>query len=232
MAYAGSFHRIVAIGSLYGNETFNFTLSMVPTENPLDVEEVTDELATTIASRIQTWWSTASGPSAPQIVDDAVLREVKVNRIASTGRYQDNDVHTVLLGTPTAGTVSANLPSQLTTAVTLRTARARGRGSRGRFYLPPVSGLGTLDTSGRLTVARAQEIAISAKALVESINLAYWARDGGLRTMMMVGVASDIGTGIFEPATSLEVGRVVDTMRSRRSSLFEDHQEVTIAPPA
>lgn len=232
MAFPGMFHRIVAIGTLYGAETFNFTLNVVPTENPLDVEEVTDTLATDVKNKISTWFSATALPASPSIITRAQLTEVKVNRIDALGRYADNDVHTIPVTPVAAGQASGNLASQLALAVTLRTARERGRGSRGRFYMPPIGPFASLGTDGRLTTAQAQQQANSAKALLESINLTYWARDGGLRTGMMVGVASDIGSGIFEAATRVEVGRVPDTIRSRRSSLSEDHQEAAIAPPA
>lgn len=232
MVYPGFFHRIVAIGTLYGEESFNFTLSVVPTENPNDVEEVTNTLATDVKNKISTWFSATALPAAPNIIQRAQLTEVKVNRIAADGRYADNDVHTIPVSPVSAGQASGNLASQLALAVTLRTARERGRGSRGRFYLPPIGGFSSLGSDGRLTTAVALQQANSAKALIESINLTYWARDGGLRTGMMIGVASNIGSGLFEAATRVEVGRVPDTMRSRRSSLSEDHQEVTIAPPA
>lgn len=232
MAYPGFFHRIVCIGSLYGTESFNFTLNMVPTENPADVEEVTETLATDVRTRVETWFKATSAPAAPGIITRAQLLEVKVNRINAQGLYADNEVHTIPVSTTTAGQAAGNIASQLALAVTLRTARERGRGSRGRFYLPPLGMFSSLGTDGRLTTAQAAQMAASAKSLIESINLTYWSRDGGLRTAMMVGVASNIGAGIFEAATRIEVGRVPDTIRSRRSSLAEDHQEVTIAPPA
>lgn len=232
MTYPGFFHRIVVIGTLYTAETFNWTMNVVPTENPLDVEEVTPTLATDIKNKIAAWFPATALPAAPSIIQSARLTEVKVNRINAQGKYADNEVHTVPVSPVVGGAASGNLAAQLSLAVTLRTARERGRGSRGRFYLPPISGFSSLGTDGRLTAAQALQQANSAKALVESINLTYWARDGGLRTGMMVGVASNIGTGIFEAATRIEVGRVPDTMRSRRSSLPEDHQEVTVAPPA
>jgi len=232
MVFPGYFHRIVAIGSLYAAETFNFTLSVVPTESPLDTEEVTPELANAVRTNVENWFKAASAPAAPGIITRCQLLEVKLNRIDASGKYADNEVHTVPVSNTTSGQAAGNIASQLALAVTLRTARERGRGSRGRFYLPPLGVFSGLGTDGRLTTVQAAAVATSAKSLIESINLTYWARDGGLRPAMMVGVASDVGSGIFEAATRVEVGRVPDTIRSRRSSLAEDHQEVTIAPPA
>jgi hypothetical protein len=41
-------------------------------------------------------------------------------------------------------------------------------------------------------------------------------------------VASNAGAGRFEHVTELAVGRVPDTMRSRRSKLQEDYQSVAV----
>lgn len=232
MVYPGYFHRLVVIGTMYGVETFNFTMSIVPTENPADVEAVDFDLANAVSAEVASWWDNAYGSNGVGIVDDARLVETKLNRIDSTGHYADNEVQTINVGTPIPGAAAGTLPAQLACAVTLRTARARGRGSRGRFYLPTLGVLGSLDTSGRLSTEQAQNVANGAGFLVDRINTVYWARDGGLRTMMMVGVASNIGAGIFEPATTVEVGRVPDTVRSRRSSLVEDHQVFTVPDPS
>lgn len=230
MAYPGPFHRLVVIGTLYTAETFNFTMSIVPVEAPEAVEAVDTELLEAVADDVAVWWPKLEGSGGVSIMDDAVLTEVKLNRIGADGRYMDNTAMTHIFTPPVASSIAGNVPAQLSLAVTLRTDRARGRGSRGRFYLPPIARLTDLDGTGRISAGDATDIANGAKALIDAINTTYWARNGGLSVAMRVGVASDIGTGIFEEARTVEVGRVPDVIRSRRSSLDEDHQAVTITP--
>jgi hypothetical protein len=230
MAYPGSFHRIVVIGSLYNAETFNFTLAVVSPEDPAQVEAVTPQLLNDVSAKIVSWWDNAYGSGGMGIMAAARLTDVKINRIASNGHYQDNEAMIQNVGTPVPGAGVGTAPAQIACAVTLRTALARGRGSRGRFYVPAPAVMTSLGTDGRLTTEQAGNLATGAAALLNDINTTYWARDGGLRVAMRVGVASDIGTGIFQPATAVEVGRVPDTIRSRRSSLSEDHQQVALLP--
>lgn len=230
MAYPGLFHRIVVIGTLYTEESFNFTLSVVSPEDPSQVEAVTPQLLEDLAADVADWWPKAFGNGGVSMTDKAKLTELKVNRIDASGHYEDNEAMTHLYPTPIAGGAATSEPAQLACAVSLRTAVERGRGSRGRFYLPAPAALATVGADGRLTTAQAGGLATGAKALIDAINQTYWARDGGLRVAMRVGVASNIGAGVFQPATYVEVGRVPDTIRSRRSSLVEDHQSATLAP--
>lgn len=230
MAYPGFFHRLVVIGTMYTTERFNFTMSIVSGEDPSVVEPVTEDLLNAVANDVIGWWDNAYNSPGVGIVDDARLTDIKLNRIDAQGHYADNEAMVTSVGTPIPGPAAGTLPAQLALAVTLRTARERGRGSRGRFYLPTVGVLASLDASGRLSTEQATNLATGAAQLVDAINQTYWARGGGLLVGMRVGVASNIGTGVFEPATAVEVGRVPDTIRSRRSSLVEDHQRVALAP--
>lgn len=230
MVYPSPFHRFVAIGSLY-SDIFNFTLSIVPVPSTgtLDVGPVDDELLADVAARVSTWFSAAT-PTGAGIGPGAKLTSIKLNRIGPDGHYVD-DSKEHIYPTPISpvGTGSA-MPAQSAIAVTLRTAIPRGRGSRGRFFLPvPVLAQTVQSSDGRLTIAQATAQANGAKALVDSLNVAYASWQSGDSSRGRVGVASDIAGGRFAVATSIEVGRVIDTIRSRRSKLDEDRQEVAVA---
>jgi hypothetical protein len=163
----------------------------------------------------------------------AKLDLIKFNAIGPNGRYIASTLTTrTEVVPPTAGSSSVFPPPQLTIAVTLRTGRARGRGSRGRFYPPyPPVAVAVAEETGQITAAAAQTLGTAAVALIQALNNATSETNpdvGGLRVV----VASDLGTGVFEPVTGVEVGRVVDTMRSRRTSLKEDRVKVEgISPP-
>lgn len=221
MVYPGEFYRIVVIGNLY-SDVFNFTLSMVPTAlGEISVPESSAAFAEDVGQVVEAWWTNSTAGQRPDISQRAVLTSVKVNRIGPDGRYVDNEVYEYTLPAPVGGTTSLNQPAQLATAVTLRTALARGRGSRGRFYLPPNAAMAAVGSDGRSTAAQALAVANSAAYLIQQLN-------NQALLIARVGVASNAGAGRFEHVTEVSVGRVTDTIRSRRSSLDEDYQTVAI----
>lgn len=221
MPYPGQFYRLVAIGTLY-DDIFNFTLSMVPTAlGEISIPAVTPAIAEDAGQVVEAWWTNSTVGERPEISSRAILTSVKFNRIGPDGRYVDAEPQEYILPAPVAGTSSAQEAAQLATAVTLRTAVARGRGSKGRFFLPPNASMASLGTDGRITTTAAQNLADSAATLIRNLNAI-----GTLVTR--VGVASDAGAGRFEHVTHVTVGRVIDTIRSRRSALDEDPAETTI----
>lgn len=149
------------------------------------------------------------------------LLELKSAIIGPDGRYPEgSNSRSLVLTTPVSGAVGAKPPGQLTLAVSLRTAIPRGRGNRGRFYPPgPTWPIGD---DGRIGAPQAQESAGAAKAMIEGVQAACGAP---------VVVASALASTL-RPVTAVEVGRVVDTQRRRRSSFKEDHQTVAITPLA
>lgn len=221
MPYPGEFYRLVAIGDLYG-DTFNFTLSMVPTAlGELTLPPVTQALADSIGLIVGAWWSNTNAGEGPRVSDKARLLSVKFNRIGPDGRYADPETREWVSAVPIPGTFSSAFPAQLATAVTLKTAVPRGRASRGRFYLPPNAMMSPIDNNGLASATAAQALADSAKFLIDDLNT-----NGTL--VSRVGVASNAGVGRFEHVTSVAVGRVIDTIRSRRSALSEDYQETVL----
>jgi hypothetical protein len=97
------------------------------------------------------------------------------------------------------------------------------------MYLPLSVGFGSPDISdGRATAANAIRLAGSVSSLINNVNAAMSSWNGGADAGS-VGVFSNQGAGAWHSVTHVQVGRVTDTMRSRRSSLGEDYQSSTIA---
>lgn len=147
----------------------------------------------------------------------AKLTTVKFNEINPvTGLYTGFSAvnpDTVVDDTPPVGGNGPGM-GQLSLAVTTTTALKRGRGHAGRFY-PPTGLLNIGATDGRITSAQASDNAISAATLIRDINTVVGA---GSRCV----VFSKAGQ-LAQDITGVKVGRVVDTMRSRRTSLLEEH---------
>lgn len=221
MAYPGSFHRLVLIGNLYGDQ-FNTTLSIAAASG--DMDHVSDTLLVAAAGVVGSWWD--DGLTGTQrITAQAKLTGIKLNRIGTDGRYVDATTMEHTYGTPISGGGSAGtFPApQLATVATLRTAVERGRGSKGRMYLPACGGYWTMQSDGRALITDAQAVADGVSTLITQLNTLY-ASPPGVATPGRVVIASKVGTGVFRRVNQVTVGRVVDTMRSRRNKLVEDPQ--------
>jgi len=97
------------------------------------------------------------------------------------------------------------------------------------MFLPPTSGYTAPGSDGRATVANAQNKAGGVATLINSLRAVYVAQYGPGDDTGHVAVVSDRGAGAENWVTYTEAGRVIDTMRSRRTSLVEDRQISTIA---
>lgn len=224
MAYPSHFHRLVLGGTLY-TETWNTSLSIAG-----DLPEVSDTMLSNIAALISSWF-TSTGLNSPYFYTTTKLTEIKLNRIDTDGHYEDDVSQTWVYPTPLSGpaTAAPGPAPQLTPVVTLRTAVERGRANRGRMYLPPASGFANPSSDGRAVAADALRIANGVATLINSLRAAYVAQYGPGANTGVVSVMSNIGAGAQQRVTRVEVGRVIDTMRSRRSSLLEDRQQNTTA---
>ncbi len=167
----------------------------------------------------------------PVIGSNAILTRVRAAHIGLNGKtllttegaYQQADEVTQVAG---AG-VPSNTPYQVALTVGLQSDRAGVLG-RGRFYLPAPSLMPNFVT-GVLSTADQGSYATRAKEFVNAMNTAAQANVSG----SFVAVAS--GGSLLQnqaPAvsrvTSVRVGRVLDTMRSRRNALPEQYQALSV----
>jgi hypothetical protein len=221
MPYPGQFVRLVIIGKIY-NDVFNTSLSIVPSAlGELGMPAVDATTLAQVATNVSNWWTASGGASTFRPITSASLTGIKLNRIGPSGHYVDPISREHIYPSPIAGSTSDKIAAQLSIAATFRTRVPRGRGSHGRMYLPPSAGLALLGTDGRLTTTAANEVGTSVKSLIDQLNATY-------TLIGRVGVASDAGSGIFEHVTAVDVGRVPDTIRSRRSQLLEDYQRTVV----
>lgn len=218
MAYPHNIFRLVMSGTLAGSETFSYGITI---DKTFTTGSAPEEVPVGVLDAVEAFHSDANIAIGTQ----AVLTMVKFNEIDVNGRYASTEntvLHEFDPGIP--GTGGNTMPPQVALAVTLRTAQRRGRASSGRFYIPKLGG--AIGTDGRLAAAQALQVATVATTFLNDLNTAL---DGIGR----VAVASDIGTGAINPVTHVEVGRVLDTIRSRRRSLDEERQiGEPLAPPA
>lgn len=230
MPYSHPFHRLVLFGSIYA-DTFNTSLSIVNSSGAADpLQEPDSALLALVRPAIEEFWMTLVANGGAGITSAAKIEGFKLNRIGTDGKYLDNETHEHLFTPPgwPGGQVSTP-PAQLSTVVTLRTFKERGLASKGRMYLPSCSGFEALGTDGLATIANAQRVATATANFIDDINIAYRDWDDGTASRGQVGVASNRGVGAFELVNRVTVGRVPDTMRSRRNKLDEDPQSAAVA---
>lgn len=229
MAYPGNFHRLVIAGTLYG-DTFNTSLSIVPDGSGgiMGPPAVTPTLLTDVAKCVSDFWTVGTSTNVV-ITASAVLKSIKLNEIKADGHYKSPVTNEHIYPAPMAGKGSPGAPAQIATVATIRTAAERGLASKGRMYLPPCGGFWNLDTDGRATVSDANRVCQAVVWLGAAINEVYAALPNTDASRMRVGVASSTRAGEFRVATAISVGRVPDTMRSRRSKSLEAPVQIPYA---
>lgn len=200
-------------GPLRTSETWSIGLRLSNNFFPT-TQEAQQALLDDFAPIVTGWWD-VNGVSGSA----AALQTVKLNNIGPDGKYLNDWTNRVDLQTPVASGTASPYPNQVACVVTLETGATRGYAHRGRVFMP--APIGTLGTDGRLTEPAAQDIVDDMKVFLDLIN--------GYEALGEVIVGSNVGAGRFRPVTGISVGRVLDTMRSRRTSLEEGRVAVALA---
>lgn len=202
MAPVQTLYRLVWGGRLYEAEQWSCSLHV---NSPAGLNLA----ASTFQAALTAWM----GDGGAAINDKAHLDEIKFNEIVpTTGRYALPTTNVLAQNDIAVGTTQGGAP-QLSLVISLRTALPRGRGHAGRFY-SPTGNLG-VGSDGRISAVAAAGAAAAGAQLVSSINDVVAVGTG------KVVVFSKIAQTVQE-VTSVRVGRVIDTMRSRRTSLSEE----------
>lgn len=218
--------RVTALGRLgtASGERFSYGVNMARVDQaPLGpILQPGQQVWTDVATDIRNFHMRATS----RICYRAVLEEVKIASIGADGKYTTDPVIVDVTDTPGAIDYAASpdvlkVIPQAACAVSLGTAR-RGATGRGRFFLPmPVVSLGD-----NLLMDEAQRDGIQASAatLVEALG-----DQPGIDVFGLAVVVSS-SKGYNSPVTGVRVGRVVDTVRSRRRSLPEQFDPYTATP--
>ena len=194
-------------------EQWSFSLRLEP-----DISGADNTVYTTGAATMRTAWTTHLAPRQGSII---VLKKVTVAAVTALGpwatgadggyikgEYNGNDVGAVSNGN--------FLPLQNALAVSLVTARAGATG-KGRFFLPVNQQ--ALGSDGRLLAAARDQYLTSCQSFLNAVNAASgWGR-----------VVVSSSKGYESLVTGVRIGRVVDTMRSRRRSLAEEYAALPVS---
>lgn len=197
-----------ADGSAPRAESFSYGVNIgdaVGFQDPVDDGNLADDYAADAVA--------FHGRPGSWISAQAVLQVVKFARIGPDGRYTDDP--RIVEVNQAGGGGALRFPFQVALAVSLNTAR-RGATGRGRFFLPaPTCNLAA--NTGQFSLAETQQIAASVGQFLNDVN-----NRPGIDQLAQVAVVAS-SKGYNSAVTSVRVGTVADTIRSRRTSLNETY---------
>lgn len=230
MAHPHPFIKVVAEGSLYGTEAFSFGFHIVqaPTVAEDQLPAVTQELADQIGNLVRTYFNGAA-PNGLSLTAMAKLERVKVNRIGRDGRYMDSDSIEHVVNPAIAGRSAVQPPPQLALTVSLiGNENPRGLAGRGRFYLPPMTGMDSVTADGKIGPTSIPLVVSATQKLIRDVNSLF--KGLGVQYAYVGNTSSGSGNrpGRQQVVSEIRVGNVCDTVRSRRRSLQENYTVGTI----
>jgi hypothetical protein len=140
--------------------------------------------------------------------------------VGSAGLQLGDTEVTTVTPTPGGGGNSPLLPPQCSVVVSLLSGTNRGKGVRGRIFLPSPSV--TLEADFTMNTSDQSDISGAVTQLLNAINARKTTGDG-------VVIIGHTGTGTSRIVTRTRVGQVVDTHRSRRRQLPELYVEQALS---
>ncbi len=185
--------------------------------------EASNASATDISAALSTFHG------ASYFATNVVLREWRLYTILTTGRVEQSTKRIVPMATPRAGTASSFAPFSVACAVTFKGADF-GPARHGRCFLPTPAL--AIDNTGRWTVGAVDAIRVPFMTMVR--NLANAIENDPLTSVSEATLtnASELpaGTGTLQRVVTVGIGRVPDTMRSRRNKSAEERVDYVLNP--
>jgi len=166
---------------------------------------------------VTAWTGLAAGGA--RLPDNAQLTDVRAYEIGTDGRSIGN---VKLVDTSTralSGGTAAKYPPQIALVATL-VAPDRGPGKFGRMYLPTAATLSFSDCrmSESDAVSAAGSVSTFLKAVSDAVDI-----PATIQSAVGVNVSTRGGPdGTLQVIDHVEIGRVLDTLRTRRRALLEE----------
>lgn len=210
-------HRYLSVsGALRGSERWSIGVRISGGVNP-DPAAEQDLCDALTAGPVTSWWSVGNYAST------ATIDTVKLNMIGTDGKYvNDYTIATYLEDALEGGGGVSPFPNQVALVITLETGLQRGLAHRGRVFIPtPPGAVAAVEADGRISSTNAGSNAAAFGNFLTALN--------GFAGLGTVVVASNTREGAQRPVTSVSCGRVLDTMRSRRTQLDEERVSSAVA---
>lgn len=221
MAYPRPFIKFSFGGTLFGSEEWTSSLNLYYNNLiPGDVNagDVTENLLSSLTDDLITYWTGV----ADQVNQYTTLDWSKIAPIGTDGKY---------IGAPASMPISdqrgtntvITLPAQCSLVLSMQSDAWGARGKNGRIYQPGPAV--SVEADGRIYGPHRDDFLDNFEDFINNINSTL----NGFTSSGAVVIASSVGEGALNPVTKVRVGRVVDTQRSRRTSLEEDYSERDIS---
>ena len=211
MTFTNQHHLLTVFGSAFGVETWSFGVRFYQTT----FVPVTQAMADACKTPVLTWWNT-TGLFMPS---SHILQGVKVADIDVDGHYPP--LSSAKIGDITdtqGGTSTNNHPAQCAMVATLISSIIpRGRGSKGRIYVPHPS-VAISNSGGKNGMQTAMAAAVA--TLLTSLN--------AVSGLGIASVMSNIGTGLTSPIGSVRCDNIPDVQRRRARQLVGDRATSTV----
>jgi hypothetical protein len=204
-------HYRLAFGGPIGTvEEWSCRLN-ITSSGDLPDSSAADGMLPDLVTALSTWVGAANSMLSTSVH----LSWVKFNEINALGHYVDAGSSRVAEVNPIInGSGQVRLPPQVAVVVSLRTAHTRGKAHAGRMFTPALAA----DASSTICTDTTA-IAGTVTTLLNDINA----------VVTPAGVSVISATGESNHVTRVAVGRVFDTMRTRRRSLVEQPYELGAA---
>jgi len=205
-------HKLLTVfgTSFTAEETWSFGVRFAQTGST-----VTQALADACTAPTVTFWNTA-GMFMPS---SHTLEGIKLAPIGTDGKYPVGEIAYIGDITPDGGPSTTNIhPAQCAQVATfLSDLIPRGRGSRGRIYLP-CPGAAVSATTGENGLALA--IATATRDWLVALN--------AVPGLGIASIMSELGTGVTSPIGSVRADNLPDTQRRRRRQLVSTTDTVSL----
>ena len=223
MVYAYRVQRVTLSGTMFGGAEEWSTGFFLGNEGA-DVADAS-QLA---ADAIRNAWITFFTNSGSAISNAYSFTQCKIAAIGADGHTELDQVYYSYPTTATVGGGGAFVnPAQCALAVTLLSGTPRGKGSKGRMYLPGIN-MSPTGTTGKLNSTAINTLATNVKTFFDTI-------DGSFDVPQQLILAAR-GTGPIpglnarnDYVETIRVGDVMDTQRRRRNQLVETYTSKVLA---
>jgi hypothetical protein len=220
-------YRLTWGGSAWGTEIWSMGLNMVsPQEEMLSAMSAhCKDNITNAATVVKNYWGQTGGCGAGVTY---ALKWVKFNAIKEDGKQDTNptvqaDVSPAIAPLAFAPVGGSALP-QVALALSMGTGLRGKRGVRGRVYLPPANFTMVSTGSPYIDATAITSVATKFKNFLDDLNdWPGW--DGNAPEVHVVSTVEPISHKV----TTVRVGNVYDTQRSRRSAIKETYTELSLA---
>lgn len=220
-------YRLTWGGTAWSTEIWSMGLNMVqpePESLPAMSEHCADVIGD-VATAVKAWWGVSGGNGAGSVYK---LEWVKFNAVGSDGKQHTNPTVQAAVSptiTPSAfSPLGGSALPQVALALSMGTGLRGKRGVRGRVYLPPANFTMVSGSSPYIDPAQISSVATKFKNFLDDLN--NWPGFDG--TAPEVHVVSTVAP-ISHKVTSVRIGNVYDTQRSRRSAIKETYTELALA---